>query len=153
MAIFRCVRRISANPGIPTFAFQVIRKQCALLSSNSDLRGLVTATLGNHGQSVALAARRFNVPAHILVQLGNRRTHRKIANNQSQSLGFARVNLLLKVPGEVPRVLPLKFFLLPVFAANHAAAHCRSTSACDGVVVVIGCRPIVGQLLSRSNLA
>ena len=33
--------------------------------------GLVTATRGNHGQSVALAARRFNVPAHIVVPKGN----------------------------------------------------------------------------------
>jgi threonine dehydratase len=33
--------------------------------------GLVTATRGNHGQSVALAAQRFNVPAHIVVPVGN----------------------------------------------------------------------------------
>ena len=33
--------------------------------------GLVTATRGNHGQSVALAARRFGVPAHIVVPRGN----------------------------------------------------------------------------------
>jgi threonine dehydratase len=32
---------------------------------------LVTATRGNHGQSVALAARRFQVPAHIVVPKGN----------------------------------------------------------------------------------
>lgn len=33
--------------------------------------GLVTATRGNHGQSVALAGRRFNVPVHIVVPHGN----------------------------------------------------------------------------------
>ncbi len=33
--------------------------------------GLVTATRGNHGQSVALAARRYGVPAHIVVPKGN----------------------------------------------------------------------------------
>jgi threonine dehydratase len=33
--------------------------------------GLVTATRGNHGQSVALAASRFKVPAHIVVPRGN----------------------------------------------------------------------------------
>lgn len=33
--------------------------------------GLVTATRGNHGQAVALAAKRFNVPAHIVVPKGN----------------------------------------------------------------------------------
>jgi threonine dehydratase len=35
------------------------------------ITGLVTATRGNHGQSVALAARRFDVPAHIVVPRGN----------------------------------------------------------------------------------
>lgn len=35
------------------------------------ITGLVTATRGNHGQSVALAAKRFDVPAHIVVPLGN----------------------------------------------------------------------------------
>jgi threonine dehydratase len=33
--------------------------------------GLVTATRGNHGQAVALAANRFKVPAHIVVPKGN----------------------------------------------------------------------------------
>jgi threonine dehydratase len=33
--------------------------------------GLVTATRGNHGQAVALAAKRFQVPAHIVVARGN----------------------------------------------------------------------------------
>jgi threonine dehydratase len=32
---------------------------------------LVTATRGNHGQSVALAARRYKVPAHVVVPRGN----------------------------------------------------------------------------------
>src|SRR5579862_3109738 len=36
-----------------------------LYRRSNTIRGLVTATRGNHGQSVALAARRFNVPAHI----------------------------------------------------------------------------------------
>jgi threonine dehydratase len=40
------------------------------VSSNS-IKGLVTATRGNHGQSVALAARRFKVPAHVVVPQGN----------------------------------------------------------------------------------
>jgi threonine dehydratase len=34
-----------------------------LFRRSNDIKGLVTATRGNHGQSVALAARRFNVPA------------------------------------------------------------------------------------------
>jgi threonine dehydratase len=35
------------------------------------LAGLVTATRGNHGQAVALAAKRFQVPARIVVPRGN----------------------------------------------------------------------------------
>jgi threonine dehydratase len=37
----------------------------------NNIQGLVTATRGNHGQSVVLAARRFNVQAHIVVPRGN----------------------------------------------------------------------------------
>ena len=42
-----------------------------LFRGSKDIRGLVTATRGNHGQSVALAAKRFKVPAHIVVPRGN----------------------------------------------------------------------------------
>jgi threonine dehydratase len=42
-----------------------------LFRGTSKITGLVTATRGNHGQSVALAARRFDVPAHVVVPRGN----------------------------------------------------------------------------------
>lgn len=42
-----------------------------LFRETSGVTGLVTATRGNHGQSVALAARRFNVPAHVVIPRGN----------------------------------------------------------------------------------
>jgi len=42
-----------------------------LFKQSNNVTGLVTATRGNHGQSVALAARRFGVPAHIVVPRGN----------------------------------------------------------------------------------
>jgi threonine dehydratase len=42
-----------------------------LFDKPNKITGLVTATRGNHGQSVALAARRFNVSAHIVVPRGN----------------------------------------------------------------------------------
>lgn len=42
-----------------------------LFRQTKGITGLVTATRGNHGQSVALAAKRFNVPAHIVVPYGN----------------------------------------------------------------------------------
>ena len=42
-----------------------------LFRGNSAITGLVTATRGNHGQSVALAARRFGVRAHVVIPRGN----------------------------------------------------------------------------------
>ena len=42
-----------------------------LFAQNREVTGLVTATRGNHGQSVALAARRFGVRAHVVVPRGN----------------------------------------------------------------------------------
>lgn len=42
-----------------------------LFRRSKAIPGLVTATRGNHGQSVALAAKRFKVPAHIVVPRGN----------------------------------------------------------------------------------
>src|SRR5271168_5269306 len=42
-----------------------------LFRGPNNITGLVAATRGNHGQSVALAARRFGVPAYIVVPQGN----------------------------------------------------------------------------------
>jgi threonine dehydratase len=44
-----------------------------LMKRESRTRGLITATRGNHGQSVALAAKRFGLPATVLVPHGNSR--------------------------------------------------------------------------------
>jgi threonine dehydratase len=43
----------------------------ALFRDQSQIKGLITATRGNHGQSVALAGQRFNVPVTIVVPHGN----------------------------------------------------------------------------------
>jgi threonine dehydratase len=45
----------------------------ALCRAEPDLKGLVTATRGNHGQSIALAAARNNIPVVIVVPEGNSR--------------------------------------------------------------------------------
>jgi threonine dehydratase len=42
-----------------------------LFRTSANISGLVTATRGNHGQAVALAASRFKVPAHVVVPRGN----------------------------------------------------------------------------------
>jgi threonine dehydratase len=56
----------------PTGAFK-IRGGLNLIGSLSgdERRGVITATTGNHGQSIALAARREGVPCTIVVPLGN----------------------------------------------------------------------------------
>ncbi len=42
-----------------------------LFKGPTQIRGLIAATRGNHGQSVALAGRRFGVPVTIVVPFGN----------------------------------------------------------------------------------
>lgn len=58
----------------PTGAFKVrggLVYVDALLKGTSSVRGLVTATRGNHGQSVALAARASGLPVAVVVPEGN----------------------------------------------------------------------------------
>lgn len=43
----------------------------ALMASGEEISGLVTATRGNHGQSIALAGRKFGMPVTIYVPRGN----------------------------------------------------------------------------------
>jgi len=42
-----------------------------LFRKSNGIKGLITATRGNHGQSVALAGQRFRVPVTIVVPVGN----------------------------------------------------------------------------------
>lgn len=53
-----------------------------LFRGTKAITGLVAATRGNHGQSVALAAKRFDVPAHIVIPMGN--SHEKNAAMRAQ---------------------------------------------------------------------
>ena len=48
-----------------------------------DVKGLISATRGNHGQSIALAGRRFGLPVTIVVPLGNNPEK----NNAMRALG------------------------------------------------------------------
>ena len=56
----------------PTNAFKV-RGGLNLIGrlSDNDRRGVITATTGNHGQSIALACQREGVPCTIVVPQGN----------------------------------------------------------------------------------
>jgi threonine dehydratase len=44
-----------------------------MFKRESNIRGLITATRGNHGQSVALAGQRFGIPVTVVVPQGNSR--------------------------------------------------------------------------------
>lgn len=58
----------------PTGAFKArtaVVYAAELFRDANSITGLVTATRGNHGQSVALAAKRFGVPAYVVVPSGN----------------------------------------------------------------------------------
>src|SRR6266849_8738231 len=73
-------QRLKAEAGIkhenhpPISAFTArtaIVYAAELFKHSSGVKGLITATRGNHGQSVALAGQRFNVPVTIVVPHGN----------------------------------------------------------------------------------
>lgn len=58
----------------PTGAFKIrggLTYVQSLLQDGARPKGLVTATRGNHGQSIALAAARFGIPAVLVVPQGN----------------------------------------------------------------------------------
>ncbi len=55
----------------------------ALLRSGSEWRGVVAATRGNHGQSIAFAAARYGIPVAVVVPHGNSTTK----NAAMQALG------------------------------------------------------------------
>jgi len=58
----------------PTGAFKArtaVVYAAELFRGSNSVSALVTATRGNHGQGVALAASRFKVPAHVVVPRGN----------------------------------------------------------------------------------
>lgn len=57
-----------------------------LMKREPKTRGLITATRGNHGQSVALAAKRFGLPATILVPHGNSREKNAAMRAQGATL-------------------------------------------------------------------
>jgi threonine dehydratase len=57
-----------------------------LFKSGKQIKGLIAATRGNHGQSVALAAQRFKVPCTIVVPYGNSKAKNAAMQAQSATL-------------------------------------------------------------------
>ncbi len=57
-----------------------------LFKNGGRIKGFIAATRGNHGQSVALAARRFNVPCSIVVPHGNSKAKNAAMRAQGATL-------------------------------------------------------------------
>ncbi|HSS99381.1 MAG TPA: threonine dehydratase [Terriglobales bacterium] len=57
-----------------------------LFKNGNKIKGLMAATRGNHGQSVALAAKRFNVPCTIVVPFGNSKSKKAAMQAQGANL-------------------------------------------------------------------
>jgi threonine dehydratase len=57
-----------------------------LFENGRKINGLITATRGNHGQSVALAAQRFGVPCTIVVPFGNSKAKNAAMQAQGATL-------------------------------------------------------------------
>lgn len=58
----------------PTGAFKVrggLVYFASLIAQQKNLKGVISATRGNHGQSIGLAAQRYGIPATIVVPYGN----------------------------------------------------------------------------------
>lgn len=68
-----CSVRVKHENHLPTGAFKIRGglNYMANLPPESRARGVIAATRGNHGQSVALAARIFGVRATVVVPIGN----------------------------------------------------------------------------------
>ena len=46
----------------------------------------------------------------------------------------------------------LQILSLPIFARDNSSAFGRATSAFEGVVAIIGCRPIVGEFAPSGHI-
>ncbi len=66
------------------YAEELFRKE--LLRNTSGIKGLITATRGNHGQSVALAGQRFQVPVRVVVPHGNSKEKNAAMRGQGAEL-------------------------------------------------------------------
>lgn len=73
----------------PTTAFKVrggIVLIDALMKSNNPPKGLISATIGNHGQSLAFAGKRANLPVTIVVPEGNNEDQNRAIKSHGANL-------------------------------------------------------------------
>jgi threonine dehydratase len=109
------------------------------------LAGVVTATRGNHGQSVGLAARRHGIPALVVVPLGNSRE--KNAAMRAQGVELVEAGDDFQASVEIADAmarergwhrLPSFHPLLVAGVASYALELFRGAPALDTVYVPIG---------------
>ncbi|HEX6058867.1 MAG TPA: threonine dehydratase [Gemmatimonadaceae bacterium] len=131
-----------------------------LRREHPDVRGVVAATRGNHGQSIGFAARRHGLPAAIVVPHGNGREK----NDAMRALGVelieegedfqASVEAARRIAGErgwhrVPAYHPM----LVAGVATYGLELLRAVPHLDSVYVPIGMGSgIVGVLAAREAL-
>jgi len=94
----------------------------AVRRSEPNLRGVVTATTGNHGQSIALAATRLGIVATIVAPYGNsieknraKQLERIAGHTAHQQRVIGRDKMQLFLLGELSRVLEGRLEIVPGF--------------------------------------
>ncbi len=132
----------------------------ALLDANPEITGVITATRGNHGQSIAYAARRYGIDAVIVVPRGNNPEknaamkalggelieHGRDFQEASEHIGALAV-------GRGLYVLPSFDPMLAVGVGTYALEFLRSVPELDTVYVPIGLGSgISGMIAARDAL-
>ncbi len=132
----------------------------ALLDANPEITGVITATRGNHGQSIAYAARRYGIDAVIVVPRGNNPEK----NAAMKALGGeliehgrdfqeASEHIDVLAAGRGLYVLPSFDPMLAVGVGTYALEFLRSVPNLDTVYVPIGLGSgISGMIAARDAL-
>ncbi|PWB32803.1 threonine dehydratase [Pseudomonas sp. SDI] len=146
----------------PTGAFKVrggLLYVQALLARAPQVRGLVTATRGNHGQSLALAARAAGLPIIIVVPEGNSREKNAAMRAQGAQLVEYGADFDL-ARGEAARLAEVNGYeMVPSFhpdlirgVATYALELFEAVSALECVYVPIGMGSGICGLIQARNL-
>lgn len=124
------------------------------------LRGIIAATRGNHGQSVALAARRNGIPATVVVPLGNSREKNAamaafgatlVEHGHDFQAAYEHAQELARDRGLHP--MPSFHPLLAAGVASYALELFRAVPDLDTVYVPIGLGSgICGTMAARDTL-
>lgn len=131
-----------------------------LVRRHGDVRGVIAATRGNHGQSIAFAARRYGVPVAVVVPAGNSADK----NRSMQALGAELIErghdfqASLEAAREIAS--ERRWELVPSFAdvlvrgvATYALELLRAASDIDTLYVPIGLGSgICGAIAARDAL-